>query len=476
MTTVADFGASGDGVTDDTDAIQHAIDESIGQILLPRGNYRLTRSLVVDLQTVGLTALTGQSGTARLIMEGAGPAIILKGTHQGSADPLSFKDTIWTHERMPIVSDLEITGKHPEADGIQLIGVAQPTITRVLLRQLRHGIRITGRARNVLVDHCHIYHNLGIGIYLDGVNLHQTIIGSSHISYCRLGGIRIERSEIRNLQITGNDIEYNNNRAHKVPDADAEPTAEIYLDASVGSIREGTICSNTIQATYSPNGSNIRLIGQGPDSNPQVGMWTISGNLIGSQWNNIHLTAAQGVTITGNYIYSGHNRNLLVEDSVQIIVGDNCFGHNADYGVRRELCTGVTLRNSRDCILNGNILQDCQTGRHLFPESPELQREALLELFDCQNVIISNCQILDSAPYGLRIADSRDVTISASTITDRRSPPLQQSAIYWTGPSGDSIINACRLGPATADVIRADQPPQISSCIIKGAGTGNRNI
>ncbi len=467
MTTVADFGAAGDGTTDDSDAIQHAVDESIGELSFPRGVYRITKTIVVDLQKAGLTALIGQGGTATIVMEGSGPAILLKGTHTGSADPNSYQPSVWSNERMPIVSDLEITGRNPEADGIQIIGATQPTITRVLLRQLRHGIHISGRARNVLVSHCHIYHNLGIGVFLDGVNLHQTIISGSHISYCRLGGIRIERSEIRNLQITGNDIEYNNNRAHKVPDADAEPTAEIYLDASTGSIREGTICSNTIQATYSPNGSNIRLIGQGTDSNQKVGMWTISGNLIGSQWNNIHLTAAQGVTITGNYIYSGHNRNLLVESSVQIIVGDNCFGHNADYGVERELCTGVTFRNSRDCILNGNLLQDCQTGQHIFPDTPELQREALLEVFNCSNMTISNCQILDSAPYGIRIADSTDVLLSACVVTDRRVPALQQNAILWTGPSGDSLISACRLGPCLSDVIRAEHAPQVHSSILK---------
>lgn len=445
MSHAGDFGAAGDGQTDDTEALQHAIDEGVGELVLPRGDYRITRPLMVNLAAVGRTGIRGESGTSRILMQGSGPAVFFKGTHITTAAPSGFRDTEWTHERMPVISQVEIVGQHDEADGIRVEGVMQPTITGVLLRTLRHGIHIVGRARNVLISHCHIYHNRGVGIFLDGVNLHQTIISDSHISYCRLGGIRVERSEIRNIQITGNDIEYNNNGGHQIPGADGIPTAEIWLDASEGSIREGTVCSNTIQATYSPNGANIRIIGQPQEPNAKAGMLAITGNLIGSQWNNIHVTAAQGITISGNSVYSGHNRNLLLEDCTQMVVSDNCFGHNADYGAERELCTGVTLRNCRDSIFSGNILQDCLSGRHLYPEAPELQREALLELYGCRNMILSQCQILDSAPYGVRLADCTDITLNAFVVADRRDPPLQKSAVYWTGATGRSLVSACRF-------------------------------
>lgn len=465
MTQASDFGATGDGVTDDTAALQHAIDEGVGELTIPRGDYRITQPIIIRLATTGRTSIRGEGGTCRILMEGRGPAFSFIGTHAASADPTTFRDSEWTHERMPMISQLEIVGLHAEADGVQIEGVMQPVITGVLLRKLRHGIRITGRARNVLISHCHIYHNLGVGIFLDGVNLHQTIISASHISYCRLGGIRIERSEIRNLQITGNDIEYNNNDIHKVVDADGVPTAEIWLDASEGSIREATICSNTIQATYSPNGANIRMIGQPQEPNAKVGMIAISGNLIGSQWNNIHISSAQGVTITGNTVYSGHNRNLLMEDCSQMVVGNNSFGHNADYGVEKELCTGVTLRSCRDSVFTGNVLQDCQSGRHLFPTAPELQREALLELIDCRNLIISSNQILDSAPYGIRLKNCRDITLNAMVVTDRRSPPLQKSAIYWTGAVGRSMITASNFGPCTEQTVVTDEDPLVADCL-----------
>ncbi|MFN5734035.1 MAG: right-handed parallel beta-helix repeat-containing protein [Planctomyces sp.] len=463
MAQAADFGAAGDGVTDDTDALQHAIDEAVGEVCLPRGDYRITRPLLVLLPTVGRTSIRGESGTARILMDGAGPAIIFRGSHTGTAAPQDFRDTIWTHERLPMVADLEITGLHAEADGIRLEGVMQPTLTGVLLRHLRHGVHITGRARNVLISHCHIYHNTGVGVWMEAVNLHQTIITGSHISYCRLGGIRVERSEIRNLQITGNDIEYNNNGGHGIPGADGVPTAEIWLDASEGSIREGTICSNTIQATYSPNGANIRMIGQPAAKNAKVGMIAITGNLIGSQWVNVHLSAVQGVSLSGNCIYSGHYRNVLLEDCSQVTVGDNSLGHNADYGVERELCTGVTLRNCRDSVFSGNIVQDCQTGRHQFPEAPELQRRALLELEGCRNVTLSHSQILDSAPVGIHLSDCRDMILMGLSIEDRREQPLQQHAIEWEGEAGRSLITACRFGGCTgAAVVSAVIP---SGCI-----------
>lgn len=445
MTQAGDFGAVGDGVTDDTDALQHALDEGVGELRLPRGDYRITRPLRLELARIGRTAVCGEGGVPRILMDGPGPALLITGTHAASADPKTFQEQVWVRERMPMIRDLEIVGRHAEADGIRIDGVMQPTITGVLLRQLRHGIQLANRARNVLISHCHIYHNTGVGIFLDGVNLHQTIISACHISYCRLGGIRIERSEIRNLQITGNDIEYNNNRGHGIPDADDIPTAEIWIDASAGSIREGTISSNTIQATFSPNGANLRMIGDPAAKNARVGMIAVTGNLIGSQWVNVHLTDVEDVSLTGNCIYSGHHRNLLFENCSRLAVGSNTLGHNADYGIERELCTGVTFRNCRDSIFNGNIIQDCQTGRHQFPEAPELQRQALLEFFGCRNITVAHCQILESAPNGIRLDECTEMSLLGLTVHDRREQPLQKFGILWTGDATNSIVSDCRI-------------------------------
>jgi hypothetical protein len=468
MSNIRQFGAAGDGQRDDTQAIEHALHEGDGMLELPPGTYRISRPIVVRLNDAGPVAVRGSGGVAKLVMAGAGPALAFLGTHSTTADPGGFRPEEWARERMPTVADIEIQGAHPDADGIYIAGVMQPTLTGVLIRDVQTAVYIHRRARNVLVSHCHIYNNKKIGIHLDRVDLHQTIITGSHISYCRLGGIRIEGSEIRNLQITGNDIEYNNNRSHKVPNADGEPTAEIYVDCRAGSVREGTIASNTIQATYSPNGANIRFIGSGPEQNHKAGLWTITGNLIGSQENNIHLTSARGMAISGNVIYSGHSRNLLIENSRNIAIGANVFDHNPDYEPN-ELCTGIRLVDSVDCSLHGLVIQDCQSGKHTVPEAVARQREVqsgspfkaglqqgLIELVQCRRINVSGSQILDGAPYGLFLDECSDTLISGCSILDARSSPLMQAAVRWQGSGTGNLIANCRLTRGTVGTIVAE--------------------
>jgi hypothetical protein len=471
MTNVRDFGAVGDGKTDDTEAIQHAIDEGVGRVELTRGDYLITRTLQVDLSRVGRTGIDGSLGTAKLLMAGSGPAIFLKGTHASSADPAGFRPAEWQNERMPIVRDIEIEGRHAKADGIRIVGVMQPTLSGVLIREVHTAVHVTSRARNLLIDGCHFYHNTGVGVHLDSVNLHQSIIADSHISYCRLGGIRIENSEIRNLQITGNDIEYNNNASHGVEGADDEPTAEIYIDVAAGSVREGTIVSNTIQATASANGANIRMIGSpGQDRetvNHKAGMWTISGNLIGSQRTNIHLTSVRGVVISGNHIYSGHHRNLLIESSRNIVVGPNCFGHNPDYR-KQELATGIRLVDSQNCNLTGVLIEDAEAGQHTLAGAEPIRREALVELVRCRRVNVSGVQILDGTPNGMLLEDCQDTVITGCTVTDDREPKRMEHAVVWTGSGRGGLVAASRIGRGTKGDLKLPAEVRVEGIVRDG--------
>lgn len=445
MSSVRDFGAVGDGVADDTEAVRHAVENGDGLLEFPRGIYLLTGTVEVDLARAGFHGIAGAAGTARIVAAGSGPAFRLVGTHGGTGDPGSVAPAVWTAQRMPVVADLEIEGRHPEADGIELVRTMQAIVRGVLVRRTRHGLRLRERNRNLLVDACHFYDNTGCGIFFDGVNLHQANVTGCHISYNRLGGIRIERSEVRNLQVTGNDIEYNNHRTH---DTAPVPVADILVDASAAgaSVREVTIASNTIQATHSPGGANIRILGNPAEPNQTAGMLAITGNVIGSQETAIHLRDCRDVTLSGNFVYSSQFRNLHVERSRRVVVGSNGFGHNPDYR-DRELATGIRFEHCETLNLHGLVIQDARAGRHTLPDAIALDREGLVELVACRRATLAGCQVLDGTPFGLLVRDSHGVHVSGCTIEETRDAAMATAAVRWEGPGSGNRITDCLVGP-----------------------------
>ena len=210
MSDVRSFGAVGDGTSDDTEALQHALTDGEGALVFERGDYRITRPLVVDLAKLGRTGLVGLGGTARLVMAGPGPAVRILGTHlKGTADPGSFDPAFWSKQRMPLVENLEIFGAHAEADAIEAEGTMQLTVSRTRISGCRHGVRLINRNRNVLISDCHFYDNSGCGVLYDNVSLHQSNIVGSHISYCRGGGVVTRGGDVRNLHIGTCDLESN---------------------------------------------------------------------------------------------------------------------------------------------------------------------------------------------------------------------------------------------------------------------------
>ena len=457
MSNVRDFGAQGDGQHDDTAAVRHTLADGDGTLQFPPGNYRITRPIVVDLAKLGRFSVEGSGGAAKLLMSAAGPCFHLLGSHGKTADPEGFDPAIWSGQRMPVATNIEIEGQHAEADGFWVEGTMQSSFQGVLLRTLRHGIRVTRRARNVLISHCHIYNNRGVGVFFDGLNLHQAIIVGSHISYCKRGGIKIIDSEIRNLHITGNDIEYNY-------DLEADASADVWIESTVkgSSVREATIASNTIQAKASPGGANIRLVGLNAEENHKVGMFAISGNLIGSQETNVHLVACRGVALSGNFIYSATKRNVLVEHSRHIVQSGNSLEHNPDYR-DKQLCVGVRLVDSRDCTISGGIVQDCDCGQPTVADAPPMPKTGLLEIVRCQRVNVNGCQWLDATPAAIDVEASSFVSVQSCSLLETRSEQLMEAAVRFRGPGRGNLVANNTLSAGTKGDLLAEPAAGVTS-------------
>jgi polygalacturonase len=437
MANVHDFGAKGDGKADDTLALQHALQKGDGHLVLPRGDYQILRPLYVTLDRTGRFSISGQGGTARILMTGPGPAIHLVGTHNKTAQPSDFHERVWQNERMPVVQDVEIVGKHPEADGIRIDGTMQSILRGVLIRECRHGVHLVHRARNVILDSCHIYNCTGVGVFFDRVNLHQTNIHGCHISYCKQAGIKVAGSEIRNLQICASDIEYNY-------DEKADGCADVLFDCREGTVREGALTGNTIQAKASPRGANVRFLGVGKDNPSTVGLFAITGNLIGSQETAIHLQACRGVVVTGNCVYSGYRHALLAEDVEHLVIAGNSIDHNPEY--KGPSTDQVILRGCRNVSLTGTLLQ------HIKPAAQEVS--ASVEVSGCQNVNVVGCQVLGARVQGIAVRDSSVVRVADCTIRAREDDRAYKAAVRVEGKSSKvMVVNNFVTKGADGDVL-----------------------
>ena len=244
-------------------------------------------------------------------------------------------------------------------------------------------------------------------MFLDDVNLHQINISNSHISYNRAGGVVVRDGNVRNLQVTGCDIEGN-----MPADETATQTANILIDVSgsandrTKSIAEIAITGCTIQhaANYSgseekttaPGGANIRLAGKEVYPIDSV---TISGNVISDTTTNIDITHAHDVTIGANTFFAPKPNNLLVAHSQRVVVSGNTFNP-------RQFTRPGTIRFSdcEDCILANSTIHKFAT--------------------DAGAVILDRCSgfmvtglILSDCNSGIVLKDTSDTTIANCRVT-----------------------------------------------------------
>ena len=250
----------------------------------------------------------------------------------------------------------------------------------------------------MIVTDCHLYENRGVGLYLDDVDLHQINVAGCHISYNAGGGVVSRGGNVRNLQVTGCDIEGNMGAA-------APPAANVLIDCTGGlaGTAEVAIVGCTIQHTYlGPDSANMPL--RGPDAqNRRWGNVTIGNNVFSDAQVNVEVIRARGVTITGNTFWEGHQYNLRVADSSNLVVGPNNFDRNPNYvwansGAARQ---AILFENCQDATIVGLHVN----GVHGTPAGVHLK--------NCRRFNLTGCTILDCENAGLLLED-----VSQSRVAD----------------------------------------------------------
>ncbi len=146
VVSVKDFGAVGDGVTDDTAAIQAALDSlpsAGGEVYVPTGQYRVTAGLVASKRV----RLVGAGYS--FLLASASPCVIVKASTV-SGPVLTLSASASTVENLSFLGEVGNTG-----DGI-LIRSSRGTLRDVSVFQMgQDGIRIGTDAGN---ENCNLWY------------------------------------------------------------------------------------------------------------------------------------------------------------------------------------------------------------------------------------------------------------------------------------------------------------------------------
>jgi hypothetical protein len=229
--SVKDFGAAGDGATDDTAAIQAALDANPGRsVHFPQGTYLISSTLTIDVTGggayTGIAAFIG-AGASQTIIDNRSSGAAIKVT-AGSGGDFAYNFT---------VASLRITSGATTAGsmGIELESCRFATIEHVRIDGLdSHGIYglstsgdFTDTAQ-ILIRQTEIESCGGYGIYAasdsGGIqynwNLEQTRVGS-----CTLGGVLYESLTNASLRSCG--IYYNEGFGVKITNRSGESLSKI---------------------------------------------------------------------------------------------------------------------------------------------------------------------------------------------------------------------------------------------------------
>jgi len=314
--SVRDFGANGDGKTDDTKAIQRALDaagEVRGAVFVPPGVY-----LCADLQMRSNTALLGvptwdyhgPGGTTLRLSNGAAKCLLNIGGAAGvTIDGLGFDGAGLGKDVHGIFLDKPDYGKHEDAFRIERCQVARFT---------GDGVNLT-RAWCFSVRHSMLAYNRGDGLSLRGWD---GFLSDNWFSGNQRAGFGA-RNENASVTFTCNRVEWNGEENIVITEGDGYQITGNFLD------RAGTC---------------------------------------GLALRNRHGTCSQ-VTITGNYLKrSGKRADPASYESCQILIegakGVTCVGNNLQAGRDdngRGVWSpsfGIVCKNLQNCVIANNVLDE----------------------------------------------------------------------------------------------------------------------
>jgi hypothetical protein len=370
------YGATGDGVTDDTAAVQAACTAANG-VFFPSGTYKVTSPITLKSNNM-------------VFGEGASSVILYTGTATSQGALYANSGSASTYVENLVVQNLKILG----------------TVATAGFSEFIHLISFSG-VRNCLIDNCEVVGFRGDGIYIGSgdVALQERHNIDVTISNCFIDGVNNDNRNGISV-IDGNGVAIENNyltrctRSNMPGAIDIEPDANNYHIIQNISIRNNRIydCRGGVGAitiflgiqTYStpPNGFLVEgnyIDTPNPPGDSTYGIFFEFGNPFASPTPIPPITEAThnlGIRILNNYVklpntgpgraFTVWNLNDTIIDGNQFVGGsasligfpntavfDLALTNNSFRNVNGTDDYAVSINNGQRLTIQGNTFTDC---------------------------------------------------------------------------------------------------------------------
>jgi hypothetical protein len=316
VATVLDYGATGDGITDDTDAFTAALASSVKSLYIPDGTYLLSGITITSANPI---SLIGQSQKGVILKLVDNPTVPLITLEEGVGDFILENMTLAHRTNFTPVAESGL-------DGVLLRGLSWSlsNIKNVTFRDFsNYAINFTAAGQTPgTISNCAFYNGEEFALYFDGqesyVAVHDCTFKTCKGVMKNYGGANVA---FRNNMVTG-------------CGSNADPYPAVIYCSHVPddeTINHGkvSIVANTINHCF----GGIELHGR---SDPAATTFIVANNQILVTNNPIKCFGLNKAIIMGNVIRNGINgtASLTLTECVNcVVVGNVRYGSPAfDFG------------------------------------------------------------------------------------------------------------------------------------------------
>lgn len=452
---VKDFGATGDGVTDDSVSIQAALTAAKASppslVLFPPGTYSVSAQLSIGSVTTlsgygaklflatnaNVHVLRGETGATDITILGLAIDGNMANQSGSGGHGISLNGTALSSKRLA-VQDCRIT--NCKETGIFATSCEEVQFTNnIVTGGGGEGIQVTTACQNVMMSGNHVKDTVNAGISFGGDYI--TIVGNV-VENCGSGGgeaITGYGETNDHVTIVGNVCRAHVSSGHGIH---VGGSALVISDNLVENARnDGIYVENTNDGLsaidrVTINGNSVRNCTNGAGMNVvNVRKGAISGNTIDTcAQQGINLVDCQDLAVSGNVISHCTDKGIRMAGVIDSAITGNVIVSGGTHGIQLLDGTAGCLSN----VISGNNIKD-NTGTGIFFSGAE-----------ANNYVHGNSLFGNATSLG-----TCDPTTNAVSnyVSDNNLESVAAAASVTLPTTGNSIVITDTSGPTTINTI-----------------------